>query len=215
MGNTVSFDLISYSMRFLLGILLLAGCSYSASVVCTKFAKDVSGGGAIKGYYVRPIPGNCRAQHLGNWRPNFRIREPWSNCRDGFRKYRNACYRLARGNHNINFRDGEQICNRHQGHIMTFKDRQEFMWIHNHIANQNKWYWVGIFCGRGNDIRNAYTVTGEDMRKIAPRWGFKGHQGINMHSHPCYMWHRNNGHWIRHFHHRHCHEGHGTICKSP
>ena len=34
------------------------------------------------------------------------------------------------------------------------------MWVHNHIANQNKWYWIGIFCGRGRDIRQTYVVTG-------------------------------------------------------
>ena len=34
------------------------------------------------------------------------------------------------------------------------------MWIHNNIANENKWYYVGIFCGNGHDIRNHYVVTG-------------------------------------------------------
>ena len=35
------------------------------------------------------------------------------------------------------------------------------MWIHNNIANQNKWYFVGLFCGQGKDIANAYVVTGQ------------------------------------------------------
>ena len=50
------------------------GCAYSASVVCTNYA--VGGGGGdlgAHGYYVRPVPGNCRAQHMGNWKPTFRI----------------------------------------------------------------------------------------------------------------------------------------------
>ena len=36
-------------------------------------------------------------------------KEPWSNCKGGFRKYKNACYRLARGNHDGNFRDIETM----------------------------------------------------------------------------------------------------------
>ena len=51
-------------------------------------------------------------------------------------------------------------CNRNKGHIAVFSDRAEFMWIHNNIANQNKWYWSGIFCGQGRDISQAYVITG-------------------------------------------------------
>ena len=58
----------------------VAGCAYSISVVCTKYAPDGPGSGPFKaaafGYYVRPIPATnyCRAKHLGNWRPpGFRI----------------------------------------------------------------------------------------------------------------------------------------------
>jgi len=194
--------------------LAVIGFAYSASVVCTKYAKDVSGGGA-GGYYVRPIPQNCRGQHIGNWRPTFRIRERWTRCQRGYKKYKNACYGLAHGNHNINFRDNEQRCNRNQGHVVTWNDRAEFMWINHNAANQNKWYWVGVFCGRGKDIRNSYLVTGQDMRILGPKWGFRGAHPINTHSHPCWMWHRNNGTWMRQFHHQHCHEGRGGLCKSP
>ena len=40
-------------------------------MVCTDYA--AGGGDGPEGYYVRPIPSNCRAQHLGGWRPTFRV----------------------------------------------------------------------------------------------------------------------------------------------
>merc|ERR1711935_1107133 len=211
----MGFILSVINMKFFAVIFSLAvlGCAYSASVVCTDYA--AGGGGAIDGYYVRPPPKHCRAQHLGGWRPTFKIKEPWSSCKNGYRKFRNACYRLARGNADMNFRDNEQICNRNQGHVVTWKDRQEFMWIHNNIANQNKWYWVGIFCGTGHNISTHYVVTGEDMRKIGPKWGFRGAHPLDHSNNVCYMWHRNNGTWIRQFHHQGCQSGRGAICKSP
>ena len=43
------------------------------------------------------------------------------------------------------------------------------MWVHNNIANQNKWYFVGIFCGNGGlDIRQTYVVTGGKNLKYFP-----------------------------------------------
>jgi len=203
-------------MRLFAILVTLAVLGYvsSASVICTDYAAG-GGGGSIEGYYVRPIPAHCHARHLGRWRPTFRIKEPWSDCKDGFRKYKNACYKLARGNANINFRDGEQTCNRHQGHMVTWKNREEFMWINHNVANQNKWYWVGTFCGQGRDVRNLYTVTGEDMRKIGPRWGFRNAHNVNMNNQPCNIWLRNNGTWMKQFHWSSCNEGRGAICKSP
>jgi len=190
--------------------------SFSASVTCSNYevASTVDHLGS-HGYYVRMPPKNCRARHLGEWRPTFRITEPWTNCKKGYRKYKNACYRLARGNTPFKFDEAERICNSNQGHVVTWKDRAEFMWIHNNIATQNKFHWVGIFCGQGTDLRNSYAVTGEDMRKIGPHWGFKGAHPLNNHGQPCHSWHRNNGHWMRHFHHRGCHDKFGSICKSP
>ena len=57
------------------------GCAYSASVVCSKYAADATADpdeAARKrlkkhGYYVRPIPKDCKAKRLGGWRPTYRI----------------------------------------------------------------------------------------------------------------------------------------------
>ena len=44
-------------------------------MVCSKYAVDVSegGGSGMEGYYVRMIPGGCKANNLRNWRPTYRI----------------------------------------------------------------------------------------------------------------------------------------------
>ena len=53
------------------------------------------------------------------------------------------------------------------------------------------------------------------MRKIGPKWGFRGHQPMHTHANVCYKWHRNNGTWMKQFHHQNCNEARGVICKSP
>ena len=168
----------------------------------------------MEGYYVRPIPAGCRAHHLGNWRPTFRIKEPWTECKVGWRKFKTSCYKqLPYRGRGMDFRSGEQACNRNQGHIFVPKDRVEFMWVHDNVARHNKWYWIGIFCGHGANLRNAYTVTGEDMRKR--ELGFKGNPRLNMHTWTCFLWLRNNKHWIRHLNIQNCKGPYGVICESP
>lgn len=55
-------------------------------------------------------------------------------------------------------------CNKQNGHIVTWKNRQEFMWIHNNVAKiKLRWYWVGVFCGNGVDLKAAYLVTGLEV----------------------------------------------------
>ena len=63
--------------------------------LATEFKRD--GGGAPEGYYKRPIPSSCRAQKLQGWTLKFRITEPMSECKEGWKKHRGSCYRLAAG----------------------------------------------------------------------------------------------------------------------
>ena len=59
------------------------------------------------------------------------------------------------------------------------------------------------------------SLSGEDMRKIGPKWGFRMNQPLNMRAQPCAMWHRNSATWIRKFNHETCAHSRGTICESP
>ena len=52
----------------------------ASGILCTKYSVDDAGEGGTEGYYERMIPGHCRARHLGNWRPTFKVvrkMEPW------------------------------------------------------------------------------------------------------------------------------------------
>ena len=95
----------------LLFFVLLIGVTSAANVICTDYGKDVGGGGAFDGYYVRPVPTNCRFQHRGNWSPQFRIKEGQPECRGGWRKWKNKCYFMAGGR---NWQEGETFCNQNQ-----------------------------------------------------------------------------------------------------
>jgi len=208
-------------LRFLFLAAVLVAFTQAAkktsATFCTKYAVDDAGGGGPEGYYQRMVPQQCRAQHLGNWKPTHKIQEFASECPSGWRKYKeNRCYKDMPGNRN--FRDGEQQCNQHKGHIFLPNDRQEFQFVHDSVARHNKWYWLGTFCttsGNNEDPANAFAVTGEDMRKVQQKLNGRGAHHINNHSHPCWMWHRNNGSWKYRYHHQHCHEGRGVICEVP
>ena len=73
--------------------------------LATEFKRD--GGGAPEGYYKRPIPSSCRAQKLQGWTLKFRITEPMSECKEGWKKHRGSCYRLAAGARIMSFKEEE------------------------------------------------------------------------------------------------------------
>ena len=204
-------------MKCLTVILFLAvlGATFSSAVICTEYAKAGGGGDAPESYYKRPIPSSCRAQKLQGWTPKFRITEPMSECKEGWKKHRGSCYRLADGRRIMSFREGEMICNKHQGHIFVPKDRADRRTVQNIVGGRNQWYYLGIFCGRGKNLRNAYTVTGEDMRQLAGKWGMSPVHPLNNRTHLCYIWFKNHRYWDHRLHYQSCHERRGVICESP
>ena len=62
-------------------------------------------------------------------------------------------------------------------------------------------------------LKNIF-VSGEDMRKIGPKWGFNSNQGLHA-GRRCWRWHRNNSTWNKKFHAESCQNPNGSICKSP
>ena len=61
---------------FTLVLATIVGAASAANVICTDYGKGLGGGGGgFDGYYVRPVPTNCRLRHVGNWSPQFRIRQ--------------------------------------------------------------------------------------------------------------------------------------------
>ena len=165
----------------------------AATVICSDYGKGGGGEGA-EGYYVRPIPGNCRGQHgdAANWKPTFRIKEMAGDCPPGGKKYKDTCYIQLRGGKSHTYRISEGMCNQHKGHIVTYHTREEYLWVEQNVMTQNAWYWQGIFCSvpRGTDPSNFYTPSGEDMRKIQQKMRTKSAQPVSEHTHPCVMSHR-------------------------
>ena len=200
-------------------LVTILGAASAANVICTDYGKDIGGGGgAVEGYYVRPVPKNCRMRHLGHWSPQFRIREPIGQCPGGWRKWKGKCY--FGSNNGRNWRDAEQHCNRHQGHMWQPNDREEYQWVEQNVMRRNAWHWLGTICnsqGRNSNLAAFYTASGEDMRKIQQRLNARMHPGhhIDNESHPCMLSHRNNNSWRWQYHHQHCHEGHRYVCESP
>merc|ERR1711998_188725 len=200
-------------------LLALIGAT-SAAVICSDY--QAGGGGGAGDYYVRPIPGNCRARHLGNWRPRFRIRGGQAQCRGGWRKYRGKCYYDRRRHGHCNFRDCENWCNQHQAHIYIHNDRQEYLWVEQNVMRHNEWYWVGIFCsgghGRTTDLNKFYTPSGEDMRQIQQKIRCRMHPGHwidHGHDRCCAISHKNNNTWRWMWHHQQGNEGRASVCEAP
>ena len=201
----------------LLFFVLLIGVTSAANVICTDYGKDIGGGGAFDGYYVRPVPKNCRFQHRGNWSPQFRIKEGQPKCKGGWKKYKKKCY-FERGD--MNWQDGERFCNGHQAHIWQPNDREEYQWVEQNVMAHNTWYWLGTVCnskGDGTNPADFYTASGEDMRKIQQKMNVKMHPGhnINNHSLPVMMSHRNNNTWRWMYHQQFGKEGRRIVCEAP
>eukprot|EP00116_Pleurobrachia_bachei_P008540 sb/3468802/ len=187
----------------------------AVNVICTDYGKDLGGGGgAFGGYYVRPVPTNCRFQ---GYSPQFRIERGQPQCKGGWKQWKNKCYFL-RGN--MNWRDGEEFCNRHQAHIWQPNDREEFEWVENNVMRHDDWHWLGTVCnskGQSRNVADFFTASGEDMREIQKKLNAKmadGHH-INNHSHPCMLVNRRSKIWRWMYHHQGCNEGRRVVCEAP
>ena len=129
---------------FTLVLATIVGAASAANVICTDYGKDIGGGGGgFEGYYVRPVPTNCRFRHVGNWSPQFRIKNPIGQCHGGWRKWKGKCYGVNRPK---NYRDAETHCNRHQAHIFQANDRPEYLVVEQNVMNDNGWHWVATVC---------------------------------------------------------------------
>jgi len=200
-------------------LLALLGLAAGANVICTDYGKDVAGG--FEGYYVREFPGDCRGRHgdAANWKPTFKINNPRGDCEGGWRKYKNHCYKDLRPTGHKSFRQGEEICNRAQGHIFVATNREEYLWVEQNGMTSNEWYFTGIFCSSpgGADPNNFFTATREDMRVIQKNLQVRLHPGHSLDSHdrPCALYHRNNNDWRWQYHHSNCNEGRAVVCEVP
>merc|ERR1711988_1005581 len=165
------------TMLFVVLFVAAVGLANSANVICTDYGKDVGGGAdgpteGFEGYYKRPVPDMCRGRHgaLNGWVPRYRIDNPHSNCPGGWRKYKKACYyNLNKRHGNRNFRQAEEFCNQHKGHIFFPNSREEFMWVRQHqMQHKHDWYWMGVYCAkeRTDKLEKAFLVTGEDIRVV-------------------------------------------------
>merc|ERR1711988_1086875 len=109
--------------------------SAAETAFCTNGQKDVppveGGGGGLGGYYVRPLPGNCRGRHgsIANWKPTFKITNPMERCRNEWKKYKGACYYDRRRQGDQAYRPGEEFCNQNQAHIFVPNNREEYLWV--------------------------------------------------------------------------------------
>jgi len=207
-------------------LLAILGLAAGANVICTDYGKDVAGGG-FDGYYVREFPGDCRGQHgnAANWKPTFKITQPKGECEAGegwrgWKKYKSHCYKDFRNHGQHNFREAEEECNKHQGHIFVANDREEYTWVEQNVMTSDEWYWTGIFCGgapKSEDPSNFYTTTREDMREIQKKMQVRMHpgHGLDRHTLPCALTHRNNNDWRWKYHHSHCNEKRALVCEQP
>ena len=186
-------------------VLVLFGAAYAASkkttsetVICSDYRAGAAavgggGGGGTAGYYVRPVPGHCRAKHNGNFRPSHRINNRRTSCPGGWKKFRNACYYDRRRHGHCNFRDCERWCNGQSAHIMVANDRYEYMFVEAAVMGHNEWYWTGFFCAdqpNSHQIDQFYTVTGEDTRIISKKLMAMTDHPIDRENNPCMMSHR-------------------------
>eukprot|EP00116_Pleurobrachia_bachei_P010544 sb/3470806/ len=195
----------------LLCFVLLFGVTSAANVICTDYGKDIGGGGAFGGYYVRPVPKNCR---VGN---QFRITKGQPQCMGGWKQWRKKCYREAG---HKNWKDAEEFCNRHQAHMFQPNDREEYQWVENNVMRHNEWHFLGTVCnsrGKTTNVADFYTASGEDMREIQKKLNARMYPGhhVDNHHHPCMLCHRHNNSWRWQYHHSSCNEGRKNVCEAP
>lgn len=193
---------------------VLLAATVSADVICTDFVPQ---GDGMTGYYVKPLPGNCRGAHgpIANWKPTFKIEDAHSSCPAGWKPYKDACYKDMEVQKN--FRDAEQDCNRHQAHIFVASNMEEMQWVASNVMIHGGHYWTGWFCAQSgtHEIGQGNVVTGEDTQQIQQKMpGVRGAHPIDEHNVPCWSWEKHGGHH-KDWHHRHCHEGQHWVCEAP
>merc|ERR1711939_111229 len=202
-----------------LALLALIGAAAAGDTAyCTYKQNDVAapGDGGLGGYYVRNPPDVCRCQHLGEYRPKYRIKQVAEGCKSGWKEYRGACYYDRRAQGHLNFRDGENFCNNNGGHHWVPNNREEFMWVRTNVMRHNEWYYMGYWCSEkdgSHDGNDWYTVTGEDMRIINKKMMVTSHHPIRHHGQPCMMTHRQDQNYWFKYHHQNCNEGRGVVCE--
>jgi len=169
-------------------------------------------------YYKYKLPGNCKARHLGNWKPTFKITTAVSECPGGYQFWAetSTCYNEFSPK---NFRDAETQCNEAKGHLFVPNSEKEMKWVTMNIYNQGGWHYLGFFCSTGNshDTKEWRTVTREDTRKIAKKLTVRSHQPIHHHNQACMM-HQAEKHskgWYKKFHHQNCNEKNKFVCEVP
>merc|ERR1712093_723848 len=201
----------------ILGLAVAGETSY-----CTNSQKNVDsvdGGGGLGGYYVRPLPGNCRGRHgnIANWKPTFKVNNPVSRCPGGWKKYKGACYYDRRQQGHLSYRQGEDWCNQHQAHIFVPNNREEYLWVEQQVMTHNEWYFMGFFCAKSGtrDMNQVYSNTRENVPEIQKKLNVQLAHPIDEHNTPCMMSHRNNNSWRWQYHHQHGHEGRGIVCEAP
>lgn len=174
-------------------------------------------------YYKLPLinTGNhCKSQHLGNWRPTYKVTAKTSECPSGalFWEERGTCYKEGAGDKN--FRDAETECNSMNGHLFVPNDLKEMRWVTTRAYQHGGWHWLGFFCSTDNshEVRDTRTVTRENTVLISQGLpGARGHQPLHHHGNACWMHQSERADkswWIR-FHHQNCTEGHKYVCEIP
>jgi hypothetical protein len=170
-------------------------------------------------YYKYKLLGHCRARHMGNWKPNYRIKTAVSECPAGytFWEQKSTCYKEFPRDRR--FDQAESQCNQDKGHLFVPNSNNEMQWVTQNIYQRGGWHWLGFFCSTGNshNVRDWRTVTREDTRKIAQKLNVRSHQPVHHHNSACVMnqAEKHDRNWYRRFHHQNCNEGRAFVCEVP